>query len=115
MIDNQAALYTLQSTVVKSVTAENTRSKLCKLAENNTVQLRWIKAHAGYTGNELADTAAKLGGELEENQLTSPLAKCTAWGLIEDKFECVWRSRWEGKSDCHQSKLSYWQHNGRLE
>ena len=34
---------------------------LTELADENTVKLKWIKAHTGHWGNEKADELAKAG------------------------------------------------------
>ena len=38
---------------------------LIKLSEWCPVSIRWIKAHVGHAGNELADAKAKAGARLE--------------------------------------------------
>lgn len=44
-----------------------TIENLNKLATQNQVEIRWVKAHVGHPGNEIADELAKKGTEDIEN------------------------------------------------
>ena len=59
--DSQAAIRAIDSTVIKNSTTLEATMALNTLGESNEISLRWIPAHCGYEGNELADQLAKRG------------------------------------------------------
>ena len=60
--DSQAAIRAINSTVIKNSTTNlEATMALNTLGESNEMTLRWITAHCGYEGNELADQLAKRG------------------------------------------------------
>ena len=56
--DSMSALQVLSRASVNSKLMHQCILDLNALGRNNTVHLEWIKAHRGYTGNELADEQA---------------------------------------------------------
>ena len=65
--DSQGTIKTLDSTTCRSRTTIKTIKHLNTLAIFNDVKIRWIPAHQGYDGNEMADILAKKGAqEIEE-------------------------------------------------
>jgi ribonuclease HI len=96
--DSQAALLALASNTVNSRGVLDTMKELEHLSLNGTVvRLAWVKAHVGLEGNELADSAAKLGGldEMGTNrkvQLLRPLSSLKA--DISTAIRDEWGNRW---------------------
>ena len=60
LVDSQSALKALSNDSVKSETVQRTIRELSQLGYDlPRLTLAWIKAHAGYEGNKLADMTAK--------------------------------------------------------
>ena len=65
--DNQAALQALDKPLITDCMVEKAAHKLQEAAKLvRSLKIVWVKAHAGNTGNELADALAKRGSELDE-------------------------------------------------
>ena len=62
-VDNQAALLSLNKTIVESKIVHRCYIELRQLCTNNKVTLEWVKAHSNVTpaGNDAADENAKKG------------------------------------------------------
>ena len=61
--DSQSAINAINSTVIKTHTIEQTTRELNDLGRANKVLLRWIPAHKGHDGNEVADRLANKNCE----------------------------------------------------
>ena len=83
--DSQGTIKALDSTVCRSKTTQNTISNLNALAVFNTVKIRWIPAHKGHEGNELADSLAKKGAQEIENIIRPPIPKKAAYAALREK------------------------------
>jgi ribonuclease HI len=104
--DSQAALKALLSPWVKSNLVRQTAAMLNEVAEENRVYLRWVKAHVGHEGNELADEMAKAGvldPELDYDDRPL-LAVSAAKRMIFLGFLNAWVDRWHAREDCRQTK-----------
>ena len=68
--------------------------------------LAWIKAHVGYEGNELADTAAKQGALEPEMsiKLEIPLSQTEISNKLKVMFTNKWRIRWTTSKEYKHSK-----------
>ena len=64
--DSQASFAALSKLTIKSDTVEKCLTALNELGIKNKVHLRWVKAHAGIHGNEIADYLAKRSSSLGE-------------------------------------------------
>ena len=62
--DSQASLAALNKLTVNSNTVEKCLDALNALGNDNQIHLRWVKAHVGIHGNQVADSLAKKGTTL---------------------------------------------------
>ena len=73
--DSQASLAALSKLTINSDTVEKCLNALNALGKKNKVHIRWVKAHVGIHGNEIADSLAKRGSSLGDgptNELLTP-------------------------------------------
>ena len=77
--------------------------------ENLRVALRWIKGHADFTGNELADHLARLGSCMHVHTVEpeAPVPVSTVRQEIEDHFRAEWQTRWNETTTCRQTKIFF--------
>ncbi len=112
--DSQAALQSLTAMHIKSKVVHNCIQHLNRLAALVPVELHWIKAHAGFRGNETADhlaydgtrlnqDATRLGLVGERHHIPKPLAH--VHDVIETHVRRVWETAWLAITQCRQSKL----------
>ena len=104
-VDNQASLMALQAVDFNQRTTLDTHRCLEKLAETNTIQLKWCKAHVGHEGNEAADTAAKNGAASERWGPHIPTAKATLKSHIRELTINKWEGEWRIEDRFRQSKI----------
>jgi len=84
-----------------------TRLLLNEASKNNFIKLRWVKAHVGHIGNELADNLAKAGAlEDKPAENDSPLVPgVIIKHEIRGGINQLWTQEWQARKDCHQTKL----------
>ncbi|KAG8184453.1 hypothetical protein JTE90_002302 [Oedothorax gibbosus] len=58
------------------------------------MNLNWVKAHVGITGNELADSAAKEATELELQDWAQKLPKSYLRRSLKTMAQDLWQNRW---------------------
>ena len=73
---------------------------LTKLADENIVQLKWIKARTGHWGNEKADELAKAG-TVSSNLVCSLVPLNHIKNMINDKVNSLTHKRWNSKRHAH--------------
>lgn len=104
LVDNQASLKTLKSTIIKQHLAESVRCSLNELGNLNFIVLRWIKAHAGLMGNELADAAAKAGAKSKRVTDLYWSAKTKSKNILKIQLKSWWQGRWDSAPGLRQSR-----------
>ncbi|KAJ8950108.1 hypothetical protein NQ318_017833 [Aromia moschata] len=84
--DSQAALKALGAVEIHSQVVKDCMDPLTKLAEHNSITLKWMRGHQGHVGNERADFLAKKGAEvpLIGPEPTCGLAYRTARRVMKD-------------------------------
>ena len=107
--DSQSGLRAISSHVVRSRTVIRAIKALNYLGSNATVTLKWIKGHAGYTGNELADMLAKQASEQvhEGPGPILPLPASAVKAATRQQTIEKWISRWDGMNECRQTKIFF--------
>ena len=68
---------------------------LNNLGKTRQVELRWIKAHVGYEGNEKADLLAKEGAKLPQPNTECKPSKAEIRSQIERSSVEVWNKQWK--------------------
>ena len=80
------------------MTAINKIKALTKLADENTVHLKWIKAHTGHWGNKKAEELAKT---VSSNLVCSLVPLNHIKNMINDKFNSLTHERWNTNRHAH--------------
>ena len=90
--DSQSAINAINSTVIKTHTIEQTTRELNDLGRANKVLLRWIPAHKGHDGNEVADRLAKNGANnCDEPELVKlPIPRGVCYAALRRKTISEW-------------------------
>ena len=89
--DSQAAIRAIDSTVIKNSTTHEATMALNTLGEPNEITLRWIPAHCGYEGNELADQLAKRGSNNDRaTRIKLPMPRCVCYAALRRKTRVSW-------------------------
>ena len=93
--DSESSIKALFSRAVESNQIKNTVYKLNHLAQYNTVNLNWVKAHVGTFGNEVADKLAKRGTEMThishpDLPLSPEILKSRIYKAMEEQWIRAW-------------------------
>ena len=89
--DSQAAIRAINSTVIKNSTTLEATMALNTLRESNEITLRWIPAHFGYEGNELADQLSKRGSNNDRaTRIKLPMPRCVCYAALRRKTIVSW-------------------------
>ncbi|KAJ8944567.1 hypothetical protein NQ318_015735 [Aromia moschata] len=94
--DSQAAPKALGAVEIHSQVVKDHMDSLTKLAEHNSITLKWMRGHQGHEGNEKADFLAKKGVEvpLIGPEPTCGLAYRTARRVMKDLLREKHISHW---------------------
>ena len=94
--DSQASLAALNKLTVKSDTVDKCLKALNALGKHNGIHLRWVIAHVGIHGNEIADFLAKKGSSLGDGHSDDLLIpKPKQKFEINDYFQSKWSKAWK--------------------
>ncbi|KAJ8958459.1 hypothetical protein NQ318_002248 [Aromia moschata] len=106
--DSQAALKTLGAVEIHSQVVKDCMDSLTKLAEHNSITLKWMRGHQGHIGNERADIVAKKGAEvpLIGPEPTCGLAYRTARRVMKDLLKEKHISHWAKVPGLRHSRIN---------
>ena len=102
--DSQSALLALAGVKVQSKTVERCIENLNALSETTQIELKWVRGHSGSTGNEFADSEAKLGTLNVANRVMIPTPVSLAKRKISNDMLNLWNKRWSKLDQCEQTK-----------
>ena len=102
--DNQSALESLAQMTGKSTVIQQCIDSLNRLAKSRSVTIKWIKAHFDHSGNEMADSLAKLGTESNVVESIPPPISYANF-KIKEHIKNLWSSRWTDSTACRQTKI----------
>ena len=103
--DSQAALAALANWKVTSKAVEKCIKNLNLLSQETEVDLKWVRAHSDISGNEFADTMAKLGTQNFKNKVDVSPPISWAKQLIKQSSYKEWSQRWYSTKHYRQSKI----------
>ena len=98
--DSLSALQALSNKIHNNISINDCHKPLTKLADENTVHLKWIKAHTGHWGNEKADELAKAG-TVSSNLVCSLVPFNHIKNMINDKVNSLTHKRWNSNRHAH--------------
>ena len=76
------------------------------MGEKNNIHLRWVKAHVGIHGNEVADSLAKKGTTLGNGAVEGLLTpQANQAKQIDDFFRKKWNKQWNSYEHARQTKI----------
>jgi len=107
-VDSQAAIRSLFKYFVTSEILKKTIDNLNVLGEGQPIHIRWVKAHVGYEGNEMADQLAKQGALSPNKVITSfrvGIPDSYVKSLIWEQHFNSWSLSWESLPTCRQTKI----------
>ncbi|XP_023243881.1 uncharacterized protein LOC111641864 [Centruroides sculpturatus] len=100
--DSRSAIHALQRFQDTSLTAVNIKTTIRKYKLN--IKFRWVKAHSGIVGNEIADRAAKEATHLADitySKLPLSGVKCKRRSVTISE----WQDRWTNSS---KGRHTFW-------
>ena len=106
--DSQSALQALASPTTESALVLRCKQVLHDVSILAPVTLKWIKAHVGHFGNEMADHAARRGTEvpLDYDEFPPPAPPLSyIKSRIREGLRQEWNTRWQNLTTCRQTKL----------
>ena len=95
--DNLASLTTkdydiyFPESIIRNNSTLTATTALNTLGGANEVTLRWIPAHCGYEGNELADLTAKRGSKNNNATIVLlPIQRCICYAALRSRTKTCW-------------------------
>ena len=107
--NQQITFWSDSLSALQALSTNNCHKALTKLADENTVHLKWIKAHTGHWGNEKADEFAKAGmvcsnlyaATCMQQPVCSLVPLNHIKNMINDKVNSLTHKRWNSNRHAH--------------
>ncbi|KFM80483.1 Hypothetical protein in type-1 retrotransposable element R1DM, partial [Stegodyphus mimosarum] len=93
--DSLSSLLALTNTSHRHFLVNGIKDLYRQAITTQTVKFKWIKAHVGHHGNELADDRAKRATLKEEVDFCLPTPKARFTRRLRDLLLREWQTRWE--------------------
>ncbi|KAJ8944625.1 hypothetical protein NQ318_017149 [Aromia moschata] len=103
--DSQTALKALGAVEIHSQVVKDCMDSLTKLAEHNSITLKWMRGHQGHVGNERADFLKERRVPLIGPEPTCGLAYRTARRLMKDLLREKHISHWAKVPGLRHSRM----------
>ena len=109
LTDSQAVIHALDDVTTTSKTVKMVKHSLNTLGTRVHIRIKWIKAHVGHYGNEIADQLAKTGSKCPPHgpEPFLPLPHCTLRCAIQERTTEIWSKRWKDRSDARQTAILF--------
>ena len=104
--DSKSVISALNRIDTTSKALKEAKDALNALADEHglTIEVRWIKAHNGIIGNEIADRAAKTGANLLVRQEVG-LSKAATKDRVTTHLYRMWNEKWKNQESCRQTRM----------
>ena len=109
LTDNQAVVHALADNTTTSKTVKTLKECLNTLGSKRQVRVKWIRAHVGHYGNEIADQLAKRGSQTPTHgpEPLVPISKALLKSAVLDSMTKEWNNRWQNRTDARQTAIFY--------
>ena len=107
---NTAIIYSDSQAALQALNAESLHSKLVEQVVlllnslSGQIVLRWVRAHAGHSGNEQADSFAKMGCYRDLPTTPTPFPRKLIRTTVVDKLRTIWDQEWSTYPHARQSR-----------
>ena len=109
LTDNQALVKALDNPYTTSKTVKHVKETLNNFGTTTKITVRWVRAHVGHFGNELADGLAKEGSKLPligpDPFVPLPMAKTKE--IVRNTISELWKERWNKRKDARQTGIFF--------
>ena len=107
--DSQSAIMAILSNTTSSKIVLGCKKVLRQAKENHRIALEWIKGHADFTGNELADLLAREGSSMKCDSVYPevPVPRSMIKYKINQYFVAEWQVRYTASPGCQQTKIFF--------
>ena len=110
--DSKSLVGALHSKKINNQMIYNLLNHVKDLNKHHSIEIKWIKGHANFTGNEAADCLANLGRRVEQVEtgdeqvvVELPMPRGTVKTQIRRQHEKIIDKRWKDAITMRQSKL----------
>lgn len=108
-IDSQITVDLLKNSQIRSKIIEEIKANI-KYLENHgwTIHIKWVKAHVGLYGNEIADQLAKEAAMEEGREISySKIPRTHIIKEAEERGLSMWQNQWESTTNGNISKMFF--------